>query len=128
VACVHHFGRVHVTLFSRTLGIRKGGARGLNTSTGEVASGASVWPSLRLHVAGASEEGAIPISYLRYLCLEKEESRVLTPNSQVAKCACAKARLWSFGGGQGKGASTLGPIEVSGILLLEEKDKKSRLS
>jgi hypothetical protein len=41
--------------------IRKGGARELNTSTGEVASGASVWSSLRLHVASASEEGAIPV-------------------------------------------------------------------
>jgi hypothetical protein len=99
VACARRFGRVHVTLTSRVSGIRKGGARGLNTSTSEVASGASVWPSLRLHVAGASEEGAIPVSYLGYRCLEKGESRVLTPNSRVAKGACAKARLWSFGGG-----------------------------
>jgi hypothetical protein len=48
-------------------------------------SGASVWPSLRLHVACASEEGAIPISHLGYQHLEKEESRALTPNSRAAK-------------------------------------------
>jgi hypothetical protein len=38
------------------------GVRELNSSTGEVASGASVWPSLRLHVATASEEGAYTYS------------------------------------------------------------------
>jgi hypothetical protein len=52
---------VHTTLTYHVLGIREGGAWELNTSTGEVASGASVWPSLQLHVAGASEEGAIPV-------------------------------------------------------------------
>jgi hypothetical protein len=83
VACARRFGRVNVMLTSHVLGIRKGGARGLNTSTSEVASGASVWPSLRLHVAGASEEGTIPVSYLGYRCLEKGESRVLTPNSEL---------------------------------------------
>jgi hypothetical protein len=67
VACARRFGRAHVTLTSRVSGFRKGGARGLNTSTSEVVSGASVWPSLRLHVAGASEEGAIPISCFLYL-------------------------------------------------------------
>jgi hypothetical protein len=74
-------GRVHVTLTSCILGIRKGGEQRFNTPTSEVASGASVYPSLRLHVAGTSEEGAIPVSHLRYQRLEKEESRALTPNS-----------------------------------------------
>jgi hypothetical protein len=77
VACVCRFGRVHVTLTSRISGIHKGGARGLNTSTSEIASGASVWPSLRLHVVGASEEGAILVSYLRYRCLEHELRKAL---------------------------------------------------
>jgi hypothetical protein len=99
VACARRFGRAHVTFTSRVSGFRKGGARGLNTSTSKVASGASVWPSLRLHVAGASEEGAIPISHLGYRHLEKEESRALTPNSRAVKGACTKARLWSLGGG-----------------------------
>jgi hypothetical protein len=86
-------------LTSRVSGFHKGGAQGLNTSTSEAGSGASVCPNLRLHVAGASEEGAIPISHLGYRHLEKEESRALTPNSQATKGTCAKARLWSLGGG-----------------------------
>ena len=61
MACARRFGRVHATLTYRVLGIREGGAREFNTSTSEVVSGANVWPSLRLHVAGASEEGAIPV-------------------------------------------------------------------
>jgi hypothetical protein len=61
VACARRFGRVHATLTPHVSGIREGGARELNTSTGEVVSGASVWPSLQLHVAGASEEAAIPV-------------------------------------------------------------------
>ena len=81
MACAHRFGRAHVTLTSRVSGFCKGGARGLNTSTSEIASGASVWPSLRLHVADTSEEGGIPISYLGYRCLDKRESRVLSPDS-----------------------------------------------
>jgi hypothetical protein len=60
VVCVRHFDKVHTTLTSHVSGIREGGARELDPSTGEVASGSSVWPSLRLHVAGTSEEGAIP--------------------------------------------------------------------
>jgi hypothetical protein len=46
VACAHHFDKVHPTLTSRILGIDEGGERELNPSTGEVASGASVCPSL----------------------------------------------------------------------------------
>jgi hypothetical protein len=61
VACARRFGKVHATLTSCVLGIHEGGAQELNTSTGEVLSGASVWPNLRLPVAGASEEGAIPV-------------------------------------------------------------------
>ena len=61
MAYVRRFGRVHATLTYRVSRIREGGARELNTSTGEVVSGASVWPNLWLHVVGASEEGAIPI-------------------------------------------------------------------
>jgi hypothetical protein len=33
-------------------------------------------PSLRLYVASASEEGAIPVSHIGYRHLEEEESRV----------------------------------------------------
>jgi hypothetical protein len=62
VACARRFGRVHATLTSRVLGIHEGGARELNTSTEEVVSGDSVWPSLRLHVAGASEGEPYPYS------------------------------------------------------------------
>jgi hypothetical protein len=83
VACACRFGRAHVTLTSHVLGFHKGGARGLNTSTSEVASGASVWPSLQLHVAGTSEEGSIPTSHLRYRHLEKEE---LSLDSQLVSC------------------------------------------
>jgi hypothetical protein len=61
-------------------------------------SSASVYPSLRLYVAGASEEGAIPVSHLGYQRFGERgvEGHRLT-NSRVAKGACAKARLWSHG-------------------------------
>jgi hypothetical protein len=36
----------------------------------------SLSPSLWLYVAGASEEGAILVSHIRYRRLEEEESRV----------------------------------------------------
>jgi hypothetical protein len=84
VACTRRFGRVHVTLTFRVSRIRKGGARGLNALTCEVASSASVYPSLRLYVASASEEGAILVSHFGYRHLEKEESRALTV--QLTSC------------------------------------------
>jgi hypothetical protein len=47
-----------------------------NSRSRELREVLALSPSLRLYVAGTSEEGSIPISHLGYQRLEEEESRV----------------------------------------------------